>query len=705
MLASAGWLALAGVLDQWLADDHGLQPGGQTNGILYRLVMPAGFFGLLALGAIYQQADPVKDLGALRCWQTGLASALVWLACDRSLAVDKKWTWIKDAALVAVLGAFSIIVWSATPLDDSYYLKKAVPPTQQVQFVSDARDYDMAANMVLDGMGRYVNYYNRPVFINLMAVVKFFVGRATTDLMAGQLWIFSILPGLFYLIGAELGSRRAGLLAAMLFSLQQANVLGNQEWSLGINLAMTEPWVLLFCLMAVLLALRISRAERVAPGWYVVYGGLSLVASLVRMNALILLALPLVWLRKDILAKKPIDLRPLALVALGFLLFLLPYSARNIATGYTPIPYMSKINMVFQEKLGINLKKEYRALVGLGSGTDKLLLKQSETEDKQAGSGDINLVQNISYWFSVLPNQARAPHKIGGSMWGAQVEENGPVTTQRFAATGMVLFSAVLVVIGQLRLWRSKGLVGWLPLLTSGLYIGMVLAGSEPNIRHSMPTQWSAILLLGFGVEGILARSDGIGSSPPRNVQLVSGWGWALVPLAAVVSLVFVVELFAVPVPSGMASGAEVSLDGSHTRQLEKVGLDVNQIKKVLAEDPSAVLLYGSSYYPYFVIGYGSFEDKELDFFRLETRVAVLGRIAKVTLPMGASPKKWQIGQPVIVLGCRDGVGVKVDAWGLVTMGEAGKLFSRQPAVPFACPLPQVTCPGGKMENCQLASP
>ena len=111
-----GWLALAGVLDQWLADDHWLKQAGQTNGIFYRLVMPAGYFGLLALGAIYQQADPVKDLGALRCWQAGLASALVWLLWDRLVAANWHWAWLRDAALVGGIGFHQLycVVCNAT---------------------------------------------------------------------------------------------------------------------------------------------------------------------------------------------------------------------------------------------------------------------------------------------------------------------------------------------------------------------------------------------------------------------------------------------------------------------------------------------------------------------------------------------------------------------------------------------------------------
>jgi len=255
-----------------------------------------------------RQGAPLTEVQLFVAWAAGMLmlallalsqpGRLAWLGRLRPSRFDLL------AALLIWLAA--AIVWQSTPLTPNWFVSQPVYPNFEYYPNSDARAYDVSAQTALIGVGyRFYDapYVRRSLLAMYLTVLHLLGGQSYERVILLQILVLALLPVLVYFVTRQLYHRMAGVMAAAMVLLREANAirLATDVTTSHVKLIMADLPATLLTLVFALLVVRWLQHIQQRPWLALAAGGALGFSMLVRLETFVfavpvaLLATLLLW--------------------------------------------------------------------------------------------------------------------------------------------------------------------------------------------------------------------------------------------------------------------------------------------------------------------------------------------------------------------------------------------------------------------------
>ena len=212
-----------------------------------------------------------------------------------------------DLIICIGLFLFAVFIWGNTPMTKHYFSIQPQIPFNQPFPSSDARVHDLGALSIIKGWGiNFGGYTDKPLYMVFLAVLHWFAGYDYNLITQLQIFVLALIGPILYLFGKSFHSRFLGLLISLFILIRQRNaiVLSLTIASVNPRLLTTEvPTLLCLIVLNWLVFLWLKKHEEKSLIPFAI-GGILGIASLIRMNPLMLLptillySLFVMWKRK-----------------------------------------------------------------------------------------------------------------------------------------------------------------------------------------------------------------------------------------------------------------------------------------------------------------------------------------------------------------------------------------------------------------------
>ncbi len=644
--------------------------------------------------------------------QVLLSLALVRII-DWLMRKHKKRAWL-EILIMAGLWGLAVLLWAREPLMRTYFTPGPYSPGMQVYPFSDAAYYDAGGQYML--LGKVIdNTYqvDKPLYMLFLGILHALAGQDYARVMFLQVLVLALQPVLIYLLGREMHSRPAGLLAALLLIFQERNAIaaGTIIQLAHVRLMLTETLTALLLLWLGLLLFRWWSHK--SPGWpgALLAGGVLGTVLLVRANPLVLL--PLLLMAMLVIFRRRIGRWAVlsAVFLLGVILPMLPWtiaSAQHTGEFYI----LNKINLVLDARYGED---------GLPEGTlaptptpsaikpDAALLPPSEKPTSSGPGWFVPAHFTHNLWMSalILPHSIRLddlPHTLDTPYWLSIRTWDGHLS---FAAGILMLVNLALLALGAGSAWRRFKLAGLSPLI---LLLGYHLAnalGRTSGARYLVPVDWVLLLYYALGLTQMIGWLRMLLTSrersAPEEPAARARWNprWTLGAFTGLVMLGALIPLsgsfFPERYPAKTFAQAAADLLDRLSSRLEPGLVTEEALANFLQS--GGVAVEGRALYPrFYAQGQGEPHVSV-------TRPYDARAYPRMIFTLLGAERKWSVILPtqtplhipdaadVVVLGCWNADEEYLDAAMLFSFeANVQTYYSLQPSRPLLCPLPPPVC-------------
>jgi hypothetical protein len=235
-----------------------------------------------------------------------------------------------DVIICVLLWMAAVWLWTAEPLQTTWFSPTPVPPNFEYYPHSDAANFDIPAHSLLIGNGLEKGVV-RPFYSFLLALIQAFNGLGYQKVIEWQILVLATIPALLYLITKTIHHRISGVTIGLLAIYHEVNSIslsGSIDVSHSKLIMSDLPTTLGVILISLMVIFWLRKPDRrmVFP---LITGGILVLTMLIRIQVAILLPAVLItsWL---VLYRHPkMWLKSMSLLALGSLLILLPWLWRN----------------------------------------------------------------------------------------------------------------------------------------------------------------------------------------------------------------------------------------------------------------------------------------------------------------------------------------------------------------------------------------
>ncbi len=388
---------------------------------------------------------------------------------------------------------------------------------------SDARVHDLGALSIIKGWGiNFGEYTDKPFYMVFLAILHWFAGYDYNLISQLQIFVLALIGPVLYLFGKSFHSRFLGLLISQFILIRQRNaiVLSTTIASVNPRLLTTEVLTLL-CLIVlnwlVFLWLNKHKENSLIP---FAIGGVLGIASLIRMNPLILLptillfSLLVMWKRRTKWLKHAI-----AIIA-GFMLLITPWlvTGRNVnGQPYLYLKFLDVINIRYRPE-GMELrtapklalveplrnKNTYRGIQIHSDGDEPPV-------DIHSFPGFVinHFLYNSVGAFVALPDSFLPQDQILSSLaerpyWVEANRSNWAVEIDT-RQIPFIIINLCLLGIGIGWSWKHWKWAGIFPIYFFGVYsLSLGLARSSGS-RYLVPIDWVIFFYFAIGVTQMLS--------------------------------------------------------------------------------------------------------------------------------------------------------------------------------------------------------
>jgi hypothetical protein len=717
-----GWLAfssgLALLLCLALRPDFSVESGlrywkNQTTALQIALFSLL-FFGMVTasilLLKIWASEEPFY-YGAgvpLLAWQVyALVLATVLLRQFRI-----KWPRHADAIIFLAVWAISAVLWASLPLESSFFLTPPYSPNYEFYPFSDAELFDRASQYALIGQGiNNGQFFDRTLYIALLVYLHSLFGQNYELIINTQAALFAVFPAVVYLIGKNLHSRPAGLLAASIASWRGLNALlvmpmintstAKQmmtDFPTGLGLAF-------FCLFAIEW-LKDPQKDWHKAAWAA--GVLSL-TSLLRPHVLLIL---LAFLAVAVIVYLPHWRRGFGVAALGLFAFV---------AGIAPWTFFSGNNTSIIELYATRIRsviyERYRPVEPpqLPNQPAKPGLLSLPTQEEQPievvfpANHFLNNLQTSALGLPITPQfiSLRETVKSDETIW--KILWQGELSSQ---ATVMLAIGLAVVALGVGAVAQKSLRLGLLLPAVFLIYASANSLARTSGGRYVVPIDWILFLFFGVGLWFLVEaasmffqRQPGEGGIVPEEKQpAAQNTHWAIKAAGAVTFFVLVGGLIPLSQhihPKRYQPETQEALLTRLEVLLPQVGLEKQAVADFLQQD-NAVLVHGAALYPRHLgynIGFPSwYPYNSVQYPRtIFTLIGPQERHATTTL-FGPSPNFLPHNSDVIVLACKWDIG-NLYTFGaeifdalLVALPGEQIIYKAAPERPLQCPVAPPVC-------------
>ena len=279
-----------------------------------------------------------------------------------------------DLAVCLLLWVVAVLTWNLVPRQDSYFAPGPYPPNQEYYPYSDARVYDLSAELAVTGQGLSgQEYVDKPFYSWLLYVLHWLTGNDFSLYMGFYTALMAAFVPIVYLIGRTLKSRPVGIAAAVLVLLYETNAIAATLWINAPNarLLLTEPACRLGLAVFTLWLLRAHQSNSRKNTYLAAAGGALGLTTMIRYNAWFVVPVALFWILLKIKRDWKQTVWSLVVFLSAFLLPLLPWMINTSRTWVTPYFFLTRFR-------GYCLDAALCSLC-FGAGSTTRVLSQSHT--------------------------------------------------------------------------------------------------------------------------------------------------------------------------------------------------------------------------------------------------------------------------------------------------------------------------------------
>jgi len=452
----------------------------------------------------YETGVPILPLQMLISLIAGLG--LVWIENKSPLAISLK----LDRWLVPGIWLVTALLWGFTPVSESYFNPKSLPPNYQYYPYSDAADYDLQSQYVLIGQGlNNGKSVDNPIYPAFLVLIHLLSGQNYARNMALQSMFYAVFPVIAYLIGKELFGRGTGVATAVMLAFRGYNSIILMPI---INLSNPKQMLIDFptaiaVSVSTLILMRLWKSGQkvnfTGSAWHGVSIGL---AFLIRPTALaLLLVAPIAALfrRPSFISWFRIMLSMLA----GFILVMTPWAIRNEVQrpGNGIKSYFSKINLVIDTRFRDVTKESDDGSSGYISQSQQNQNENKKNSPPEKAGAILNVISNhffhnlitsvfvlpVSSTIDDLFHTIKSPNTVWTPYW------NGGLTIEQIVFLTIVL---IILAIGMASAWRKNSTIGLIPLISFFVYQLANSIGRTSGGRYIVPTDWIIVFYFAIGL-------------------------------------------------------------------------------------------------------------------------------------------------------------------------------------------------------------
>ncbi len=259
---------------------------------------------------------------------TGLI--LTWFFTQLFSIHPEKTFWL-DLLICVGIWCVAFYIWAGYAVPNTYFSPRPLPPTYEVFPFSDARLSDVSAfSLTLGDMNLNSRIPAHPLYAYFLGMLHAISGPSYSQTISLQTAVLSLFPVMLYLIGKKISGRLAGITAAILIILREANTLSAASLITTSNskLYLTEmPTAFLVSIFLLLLIGQLQYKKTHHWKWLLI-GGVAGLMCLLRLQTVLLLLfviLAMFIFRKRLNAR----IQSAFLLIFGFFLIVSPWLTRN----------------------------------------------------------------------------------------------------------------------------------------------------------------------------------------------------------------------------------------------------------------------------------------------------------------------------------------------------------------------------------------
>ena len=641
----------------------------------------------------------------LLIWQVYVVILVVILVKQLRAA----WPHHLDVLLFFAIWGVAAFFWVNQPLQESFFFTPRLFPNHEYYPFADLETFDRASQYALIGQGiNNGDFFDRTLYIAFLIYLHTFAGQNYELLMNIQAGIFAIFPAIVYLIGKNLHSRTAGLIAAALAVWRGINALAAMsiiDTATAKHMLTDFPTAIglaVFCLLLILW-LKNPQENWAMAAWAA--GTLSL-TSLLRPHVMAVL---IVFLLVVLLRSLPRLRTGLALTSLAFVAAFASiapwtfFSGNNISIIDL---YATRIRNVINERY--RTPEQMPAVPGT-SGLLSVVLPQSENkiETPFAVAHFLNNMQTSAFSLPIQPQMISLKETVkkGEAVW--QIGWQGDLSSQ---AAIMISLGLALTALGMGAAAQKSLTVGLAPVGVFVIYTAANSLARTSGGRYIVPADWIVILFFGLGlavfleaVEAFFKRQASPAESAPPTAEKRRSVHWA-VKAAGIISF-FGLAGGLIPLsqhihPVRYEPGDRQKLLAALEPVLPGLGLEQRFIEAFLQNNGDGVLIEGTALYPRFWgqgEGFPSWEPYNAVEYPRTIFVLIGPQPGYPPIMLaGPAPKFFPHNSHVIVVGCgQQTSGVYVINAHIVVL-DNDVVYRTSPERPLECPIQPPLCNNNK---------
>ncbi len=668
----------------------------------------------------YEAGVPVLGLQALAGLLAGLA--FHWYENRNADSIRPRRL---DAVVFFAVWIFSGAIWALTPAPNGFLNPGPYPPAYETYPFADAATYDLMSQFALIGQGLNNNSsYNRPAYPAFLVLVHALTGQDYESNLRFQAALLGIFPALIYLIGKNLLGRGAGLAAAIAILLRGINgILATNTLNLANQKQMLAdfPAGVGICAVTLICILWLqSPNKRYLALWA---GGLLAFTAYLRPTAIALL--PLLLIVPFVIKSYSWRVRgaTAAMLVVGFVLVMTPWEVRSaiVKDNYkypTPIGKIISVVRARYPSLEIKVSKPNDDAPRTPSLDTKPDSSKQEQTPKAAGSIGLSFIAN-HFFHNLATSALSLPNSAGYQSLRAVIKSEDSVWTSTWAGelglggSLILLINLALLALGMGLCIQQRAWAGLFPVAVFGIYQMANALGRTSGGRYIVPVDWVLVLLFCLGLFSLglwlVAKMGWMRlatvTRPERGMSETTGGDASSrrLSLVACASLLGLGLLLLLP---DVAFKREFVAQSREQLVERLFSYDLNGNDAYVLEflkDQKSVILNGEILYPrYYNVGGGEvptgYPYQILDFPRLAFVFIGPGKLHNAIM---AAPAPDNTDRPAIrfslntahaiLLGCADKTNVDVVMLVFYEQPDV-VIYSRQPAAPPSCPLPELVC-------------
>ena len=611
-----------------------------------------------------------------------------------------------DTILFLLLWIAAGLIWWLEPMRKwSYFSSEPTPPNFEPYPYSDAGIYDEAAQGLLIGISREASVMLRPLYSFFLAFLHGMIGQDYSLIMLAQVILLAVIPGLVYWIGAKLGSRTAGVVAAVLLLVRERNsiALTNVIEVSHSKLLLSDTPALALMLLFVLSLLLWMRNRKGSSVLGLLTGAALGLVVLVRSQAQLLIPVILICL---ILAERlnwKEILQKLALFLGGLILIILPWIWRNYQVSGRAAVENTEFYIQILASGYVHPGDSINFLAGENFDDYYDRMKTQILDFILENPAEVGRFYASHYIHNEISSLLQFPILIKLYPLKSYIRELGfwadPALVPSGARGVMIWLNLGFIALGIAAAFQKAGWIGMFPLLIHLGYSLTIVPLRLSGWRFILPVDWVSALYYSMGLvtlivllRSVFAEKGGsqreyFGSIPisspvdsPRTIHrrstLLAGTMCAVVGLSLPFSEFILPERYPALNPQQIV---QRHLPGEFISR-DDLRFSRTDLLSFLDSQDGAVILYGRALYPGFYPE-GEYLGDDNPFLlaarehdRLQFRL--IGPVpAQIFLPLQNPPESFPHASDVLVVGCSQSYGIEALIVGVKGQEEALIVF------------------------------